>query len=121
MKSSLYLSHFLFSFEKYFFTDFAKILAWTDKYANTEEAMAFHLSCIPYFGYATLYPQRAHDGPIALLESLKGATYQHLVNMIFKEQIGQNMEVYVDDILVKRRAIGQHMDDLEKMFCDPRK
>ena len=29
------------------------------------------------------------------------ATYQQLVNKIFKIQIGQNMKVYVDDMLVK--------------------
>ena len=29
-----------------------------------------------------------------------GATYQRLVNKIFKEQIGRNMEVYMDDMLV---------------------
>ncbi|XP_077251992.1 uncharacterized protein LOC143891256 [Tasmannia lanceolata] len=33
-----------------------------------------------------------------------GATYQRLVNRLFKEQIGRNMEVYVDDMLVKSRA-----------------
>ncbi|KAG1338806.1 putative RNA-directed DNA polymerase [Cocos nucifera] len=30
-----------------------------------------------------------------------GATYRCLVNKIFKEQIGRNMEMYVDDMLVK--------------------
>ena len=30
-----------------------------------------------------------------------GTTYQWLVNKIFKPQIGWNMEVYVDDMLVK--------------------
>ena len=29
------------------------------------------------------------------------ATYQRLVNKLFKAQIGQNMEVYMDDMLVK--------------------
>jgi hypothetical protein len=30
-----------------------------------------------------------------------GATYQRLVNKMFQAQIGRNMEVYVDDMLVK--------------------
>jgi hypothetical protein len=30
-----------------------------------------------------------------------GATCQRLVNKMFKEQIGRNMEVYVDDMLLK--------------------
>ena len=32
-----------------------------------------------------------------------GATYQRLVNQMFSKQIGRNMEVYVDDMLVKGR------------------
>lgn len=30
-----------------------------------------------------------------------GASYQQLVNLILKEQLGDNMEVYIDDMLVK--------------------
>ncbi|KAF5477476.1 hypothetical protein F2P56_004113 [Juglans regia] len=40
------------------------------------------------------------------------ATYQRLVNRMFKEQIGRNMEVYVDDLLVKSRKPKQHITDL---------
>ena len=32
-----------------------------------------------------------------------GATYQRLVNQIFNKQIGRNMEIYVDDMLVKSK------------------
>ena len=32
-----------------------------------------------------------------------GATYQRLVNKMFNKQIGRNMEVYVDDMLVKSK------------------
>jgi hypothetical protein len=32
-----------------------------------------------------------------------GATYQRLVNKMFKEQMGRNGEVYVDDMLVNVR------------------
>ncbi|KAL0378372.1 UNVERIFIED_CONTAM: hypothetical protein Sradi_3142700 [Sesamum radiatum] len=30
-----------------------------------------------------------------------GATYQRLMDKIFRPQIGRNIEIYVDDILVK--------------------
>ncbi|KAG1347440.1 putative RVT_1 domain-containing protein [Cocos nucifera] len=50
-----------------------------------------------------------------------GATYQCLVNKIFKEQIGRNMEVYVDDMLVKSRASIDHLADLEETFGALRK
>ena len=32
-----------------------------------------------------------------------GATYQRLVNKMFSKQIGRNMEVYVDDMLIKSK------------------
>ena len=38
-------------------------------------------------------------------------TYQHLVNMMFKEQIGKTMEVHMDDILVKSRTAVEKVSD----------
>ncbi|KAL2252586.1 UNVERIFIED_CONTAM: Transposon Ty3-G Gag-Pol polyprotein [Sesamum indicum] len=46
-----------------------------------------------------------------------GATYQRLVNRMFREQIGKTMEVYVDDMLVKSRHSEQHLQDLEASFA----
>ena len=43
-----------------------------------------------------------------------GATYQRLVNKMFKDHIGRNMEVYVDDMLVKSKKVGGHIDDLDE-------
>jgi hypothetical protein len=44
------------------------------------------------------------------------ATYQRLVNKMFQSQIGRNMEVYVDDILVKSTESGDHVHDLHEAF-----
>ena len=44
------------------------------------------------------------------------ATYQRLVNHMFRPQIGRNVEVYVDDMLVKSLGEGKHLDDLQKTF-----
>ena len=41
-----------------------------------------------------------------------GATYQRLVNHMFKELIGTSMEVYVDDMLVKSKKVEEHVRDL---------
>ena len=46
-----------------------------------------------------------------------GATYQRLVNKMFSKQIGRNMEVYVDDMLVKSREELTHLDDLKETFA----
>ena len=45
-----------------------------------------------------------------------GATYQRLVNQMFSKQILRNMEVYVDDMLVKSREAKTHLADLQKAF-----
>ncbi|KAL0293258.1 UNVERIFIED_CONTAM: hypothetical protein Sradi_6948900 [Sesamum radiatum] len=50
-----------------------------------------------------------------------GATYQQLVDKIFRVQIGRNVEVYVDDILVKSKEARNHVVDLEKTFSVLRK
>ena len=45
-----------------------------------------------------------------------GATYQRLVNQMFSKQIGRNVEVYVDDMLVKSKEEEDHLDDLRETF-----
>ncbi|XP_059669203.1 uncharacterized protein LOC132314344 [Cornus florida] len=45
-----------------------------------------------------------------------GATYQRLVNAMFKHQIGRNMEVYVNDMLVKSLKAEDHLTDLQETF-----
>ncbi|KAL0447285.1 UNVERIFIED_CONTAM: Retrovirus-related Pol polyprotein from transposon gypsy [Sesamum latifolium] len=45
-----------------------------------------------------------------------GATYQRLVNKMFKDQIGSTMEVYVDDMLVKSMKEVDHLKDLKQAF-----
>ena len=45
-----------------------------------------------------------------------GAPYQRLVNHMFRPQIGRNVEVYVDDILVKSLDEERHPDDLQETF-----
>ncbi|KAL0409721.1 UNVERIFIED_CONTAM: hypothetical protein Sradi_1906500 [Sesamum radiatum] len=46
-----------------------------------------------------------------------GATYQRLVDKIFRPQLGKNMKVYVDDMLVKSKNAQDHMEDLNKTFA----
>ena len=44
------------------------------------------------------------------------ATYQRLVNHMFCPQIGRNVEVYMDDMLVKSLDEGKHLDDMQETF-----
>ena len=50
-----------------------------------------------------------------------GVTYQRLVNKMFSKQIGGNMEVYVDNMLIKSKIESTHLDDLKKMFITLRR
>jgi len=40
---------------------------------------------------------------------------------VFKHQIRQNIEVYVDDIVVKSQSIARHVTGLEEVFGELRK
>nr|KYP38892.1 Transposon Ty3-G Gag-Pol polyprotein [Cajanus cajan] len=50
-----------------------------------------------------------------------GATYQRLMDKVFHQQIGRNMEVYVDDMVVKTSSAINHVADLAKIFAQVRK
>ncbi|KAK0589925.1 hypothetical protein LWI29_020308 [Acer saccharum] len=45
-----------------------------------------------------------------------GATYQHLVNKLFKPLIGKSMEGYIDDMITKSQEAHQHPKDLRQTF-----
>ena len=46
-----------------------------------------------------------------------GTTYQRLVNKMFSKWIERNMEVYVDDMLVKSKEELTHLDNLKETFA----
>ncbi|GJW46203.1 reverse transcriptase domain-containing protein [Tanacetum coccineum] len=50
-----------------------------------------------------------------------GATYQRLVDSTFKEQIGVNLEAYVDDMVIKSRTEQDIIKDIEQTFSTLRR
>jgi len=44
------------------------------------------------------------------------ATYQRLMDYIFKDMLDRSVEVYVDDIVVKFDSCEQHIKDLQEVF-----
>ncbi|GJS18944.1 reverse transcriptase domain-containing protein [Tanacetum coccineum] len=50
-----------------------------------------------------------------------GATYQRLVNSVFKEQIWVNLEAYVDDMVIKSRTKQYIIKDIEQTFSTLRR
>ena len=45
-----------------------------------------------------------------------GATYQLMVTWMFKDQIGDTMEVYIDDMVVKNKKSEEHILNLVEVF-----
>lgn len=49
------------------------------------------------------------------------ATYQKLMDIVFSEQLGQNLEVYIDFMFVKTPDEGKHGDDLRETLASIRR
>ena len=45
-----------------------------------------------------------------------GSTYQRMMTRMFEPQLEKNIEVYIDDIVVKSKVVSEHMEDLEDIF-----
>nr|KYP66646.1 Retrovirus-related Pol polyprotein from transposon 297 family [Cajanus cajan] len=50
-----------------------------------------------------------------------GATYQRLMDKVFHQQIGRNMEVYIDDMVVKTTSAPYHASNLAEVFAQIRR
>ncbi|XP_022842043.1 uncharacterized protein LOC111365738 [Olea europaea var. sylvestris] len=50
-----------------------------------------------------------------------GATYQRLINKVFADLIGKNIEAYVDNMVVKSKKVEEYIFDLEEVFVTLRK
>ena len=45
-----------------------------------------------------------------------GSTYQRMMTKMFEHQLGKNIEVYIDDMVVKSKEVSDHVDDLGNIF-----
>ena len=82
--------------------------------------------------------QRYHQIPLALAEQEKtafvtpienyhykvmpfelkivGSTYQRMMARMFESQFSKNIEVYIDDMVVKSKVVAKHVTDLGSVF-----
>ncbi|XP_057808633.1 uncharacterized protein LOC131023106 [Salvia miltiorrhiza] len=74
-------------------------------YRNDVIKTAFAV-CVGIFAYVSM--------PFGLKNA--GATYQRMMDRIFKDQLKENVSVYVDDMLVRSTEARTHADDLEEIF-----
>ena len=45
-----------------------------------------------------------------------GSTYQRMMTKIFESQMGKNIEVYIDDMVVKSKIVFEQIEDLTNIF-----
>ena len=45
-----------------------------------------------------------------------GSTYQRMMAKMFEPQLGKNIEVYIDDMVIKSKEVSDHVDDLRSIF-----
>ena len=45
-----------------------------------------------------------------------GSTYQRMMIRMFEPQLGKNIKVYIDDMVVKSKAESEHINDLRNIF-----
>ena len=50
-----------------------------------------------------------------------GSTYQRMMTRMFEPQLGKNIEIYIDDMVVKSKVEFEHVDDLGSIFAILRK
>ena len=45
-----------------------------------------------------------------------GSTYQRMMTKIFESRLGKNVEVYIDDMVVKSKLVSEYLADLSNIF-----
>ena len=45
-----------------------------------------------------------------------GSTYQRMMTRMFEPHLEKNIEVYMDDMVVKSKVVSEHMGDLKNIF-----
>ena len=45
-----------------------------------------------------------------------GSTYQRMMNRMFEPQLGNSIEVYIEDMVVQIRVESKHINDLRNIF-----
>ena len=45
-----------------------------------------------------------------------GSIYQRMMMKMFESLLGKNMEIYIDDMVVKSKKVSEHLEDLQVVF-----
>ena len=45
-----------------------------------------------------------------------GSTYQRMMTRMFESLLGKNIEIYIDDMVMKRKMVSEQLGDLQIIF-----
>ena len=45
-----------------------------------------------------------------------GSTYQRMMTRMFESQLGKNIKIYIDDMVVKSKVVSEHLGDIGTIF-----
>ena len=45
-----------------------------------------------------------------------GSTYQRMMTRMFESQLGKNIKIYIDDMVVKSKMVSEHLGHLRVTF-----
>ena len=45
-----------------------------------------------------------------------GSTYQRMMTRMFEPRLGKNIEIYIDNMVVKSKVVTEHLEDLSNIF-----
>ena len=52
--------------------------------------------------------------PFGLMNA--GSTYQRMMTRMFESLLGKNIEIYIDDMVMKSKMVSEHLGDLQVVF-----
>ncbi|XP_057418383.1 uncharacterized protein LOC130712571 [Lotus japonicus] len=97
-----------------------KYATWLANVVMVMKANGKWRMCVDYTDLNKACPKDSYPLP-SIIKLNAGATYQRLMDRVFEGQVGRNMEVYVDDMIVKSVLGSNHHEDLMEAFGKIRK
>nr|KYP60435.1 Transposon Ty3-I Gag-Pol polyprotein [Cajanus cajan] len=90
------------------------LLSFLDAYSRYNQIMMY----LSNEDHTTFITDHANFCYRVMPFSLKntGTTYQRLMDKVFHQQIRRNMEVYIDDMVMKTTSVDAHVADLAEVF-----
>ena len=65
---------------------------------------------------AFVMPTKNYHYKVIQFKLNAGSTYQKMMTRMFKPQRSKNIEIYIDDMVVKSKVESEHVNDLENIF-----